>query len=187
MSPRMKNRSLLTLVMVALCCVGWVSQPSGSLATVAKPQSAPKPPAKPTPPTKPTPPAKPKVKPPAAKPPTSKPAFGDVNRRVFGLNFKAANCPPCLSLQLILDKLSLVKEFKDVVWVHLDMTNEASKKDANMAGEKLHMQSVIKKYMGKTGIVVLVDGVSFKEVGTFTAKEDMAAIQAKIKKALGGK
>lgn len=137
-----------------------------------------KPPAKPSAPAKPTPPTAP------GKPVISKPVVGDLNITLLALKITSATCGACKAMQPKLDKLSLNKDFKGVIWVPLDQTNENTKKEIAAAIKKLGVEAIYGKHKATQGTIVLVDQKTKKEVGTIGPKDTEAQMIDKLKKAL---
>jgi len=73
---------------------------------------------------------------------------------------------------------------KDVLFVKLDLTNDATQHQAAMMAEMLGFSELYKNNAGKTGFMVLIDANSGEKITSITNKHDSASIAARITEAI---
>ena len=104
--------------------------------------------------------------------------------RVMAVKFHADWCKSCKAIGPSLESLGDAFSSKPVLFVTLDLTDDASKRQAEYLASALGIGTVFQSHAPKTGYVLLIDSKSGRVVGKLTKKDTVQAMSAAVDKAL---
>lgn len=110
-----------------------------------------------------------------------------VEPQVYVAKFHADWCPGCVKMAPAVDQLT--KDYADapVGFVKFDKTNEGTIKGSQMLAKSLGVENIYNKYSGKTGLLVVIDAETKKELAALTYKDTLDSMTQAIDMAMNGK
>jgi len=103
------------------------------------------------------------------------------NPKLLAVKFHADWCRVCRAMGPAFEDLENKLDGSRVLFVKLDFTNNLTKAQANMLGAELGITPVMNDYKRKTGFILLIDPNSKKVLDKLTVKDDLNAMESKIR------
>lgn len=104
--------------------------------------------------------------------------------KVIAIKFHADWCGYCKAMGPVFEEMQAKYDQQPVLYVRLDQTREAGRRQAQYMARALGMGDIWTEYGGKTGFVLLVDGTTGEVIEKLTHDQSLKAMGASLREAV---
>ena len=104
--------------------------------------------------------------------------------KVIAIKFHADWCGYCKAMGPVFEEMQAKYDQQPVLYVRLDQTREAGRRQAQYMAHALGMGDIWAEYGGKTGFVLLVDGTTGEVIEKLTHDQSLKAMGASLREAV---
>ena len=105
--------------------------------------------------------------------------------KVIAIKFHADWCGYCKAMGPVFEEMQAKYDQQPVLYVRLDLTREAGRRQAQYMAHALGMgDDIWSEYGGKTGFVLLVDGTTGEVIEKLTHDQSLKAMGASLREAV---
>lgn len=104
--------------------------------------------------------------------------------KVIAIKFHADWCGYCKAMGPVFEEMQAKYDQQPVLYVRLDQTREAGRRQAQYMARALGMGDIWAEYGGKTGFVLLVDGTTGEVIEKLTHDQSLKAMGASLREAV---
>lgn len=116
---------------------------------------------------------------------TQRQASSAAGPKVIAIKFHADWCGSCKAMGPVFEEMQAKYDQQPVLYVRLDLTREAGRRQAQYMAHALGMgDDIWSEYGGKTGFVLLVDGTTGEVIEKLTPDQNLKAMGAALQDAV---